>query len=234
MEEKLIEHFGNFKCEEGYLTQEDFDKRNRFWNKEQFRTWDKKELERDSIKMQKLLVALSKFSLSGIQEIRLSRPSGKRKYEMAIYSAHERDFNYAMATAPKTFFKKDVLYELIEQLESSSNFKCRKGDFLSLEDFEKRNRFWSKKQFRTWGKKELERDSIKMQELLVALSKFSFPEIQEIRKSESVLPFRGDTYKVAICLAHERDFDYAMSIAPKTFFKNGTSEPKRGQKEKQE
>lgn len=29
MKEKLIEHFGNFKCEEGYLTQEDFDKRNK-------------------------------------------------------------------------------------------------------------------------------------------------------------------------------------------------------------
>ena len=98
------------------------------------------------------------------------------------------------------------------------NFKCKEG-YLTQEDFDKRNRFWSKKQFRTWNKKELEKDSTKMQKLLFALSKFSLPEIQEIRKYKSVLPFRGDTYKKVICLAHERDFNYAMSIAPKTFFK---------------
>lgn len=98
------------------------------------------------------------------------------------------------------------------------NFKCEDG-YLTQEDFDKRNRFWNKKQFRTWSKKELEKDSTKMQNLLLALSKFSLPEIQEIRKSKSVRPFREDTYKMAICLAHERDFDYAMSIAPKTFFK---------------
>lgn len=42
--------------------------------------------------MQKLLIALSKFSLPEIKEIRLLRPFGKKKkkkYEMAIYSAHE-------------------------------------------------------------------------------------------------------------------------------------------------
>ena len=105
------------------------------------------------------------------------------------------------------------------------NFKCEKGNYLLEEEFDKRNKFWNKKQFRTWDKKELERDSIKMQNLLVALSKFSLPEIQEIRKSKSVLPFREDTYKKAICLAHERDFNYAMSIVPKTFFK--TERPNR-------
>ena len=210
----------NFKCEKGYiLSQEEFDKRNKFWSKEQFRTWDKKELEKDSIKMQKLLVALSKFSLPAIREIRKLRPLRDNKYEMAIYSAHERDFNYAMAIAPKTFFKKDLKDELIEQLESSGNFRCEKGDFLSLEEFEKRNRFWSKKQFRTWNKKELEKDSIEMQNLLVALSKFSLPEIQEIRKSNSPYSFMRDGYRATIYSASKRNFDYAMSIAPKTFFK---------------
>lgn len=93
-----------FKFNQGTMSNEELEKRSKFWSKEQFRTWDKMELEKDSTKMQKLLTALSKFPLAEIREIRLVRPSGKRKYEMAIYSAHERDFNYAMATAPKTFF----------------------------------------------------------------------------------------------------------------------------------
>lgn len=43
---------GNFKCEKGnYLLEDEFDKRNRFWNKKQFRTWTKKELEKDSNKI---------------------------------------------------------------------------------------------------------------------------------------------------------------------------------------
>lgn len=215
---------GNFKCEKGdFLPQEEFDKRNKFWSKEQFRTWDKKELERDSTKMQRLLVALSKFTFPEIQEIRKSKSSYSFKrdiYKMAIYSAHERDFNYAMTIAPKTFFKKSMKDKLIEQLESSGNFRCGKGDFLSPGEFEKRNRFWSKKQFRTWDKKELEKDSAKMQRLLFAMSKFSLSEIQEIRKSEPWCPFiGGDIYKRAINSADKRNFDYAMSIVPKTFFK---------------
>lgn len=214
-----------FKFNQGTMSNEELEKRSKFWSKEQFRTWDKKELEKDSTKMQKLLIALSKFPLAEIREIRLLRPFGKRKYEMAIYSAHERDFNYAMAIAPKTFFKKAVIDELIEQLESSGNFKCEKGDFLSPGEFEKRNRFCNKKQFRTWSKKELEKDSIKMQNLLVALSKFSLPEIQEIRKSKSSYSFMRDIYKMAIYSASKGNFNHAMSIAPKTFFK--TERPNR-------
>ena len=94
-----------FKFNRGTMSNEELEKRSKFWSEKQFRTWDKKELEKDSIKMQKLLIALSKFSLAEIREIRLLRPFGKRKYEMAIYSAHERDFNYAMTIVPKTFFK---------------------------------------------------------------------------------------------------------------------------------
>lgn len=201
------------------MSNEELEKRSKFWNKEQFRTWDKKELEKDSTKMQKLLIALSKFPLAEIREIRLLRPSGKRKYKMAIYSAHERDFNYAMAIAPKTFFKKPVIDELIEQLESSGNFKCEKGDYLALEDFESRNRFWSKKQFRTWSKKELERTSTDTQKLLVALKEFSMDEIKAIRElgvgSFKVYGEKAQEYIVRN--ADQRELDYAISIAPKTF-----------------
>ena len=208
-----------FKFNQGTMSNEELEKRSKFWSEKQFRTWDKKELEKDSIKMQKLLIALSKFSLPKIREIRSSRPSGKRKYEMAIYSAHERDFNYAMAIAPKTFFKKDIIDEFIEQLESSGNFKCEKGDSLSLEDFESRNRFWSKKQFRTWSKKELERTSTDTQKLLVALKEFSMDEIKDIRElgvgNFKVYREKGPRYIVR--MAGQGDLDYAISIAPKTF-----------------
>ena len=99
------------------------------------------------------------------------------------------------------------------------NFKCEKGNYLFEEDFDKRNKFWSKKQFRTWTKTELERDSTKIQKLLFALSKFSLEEIQTIRKSKSGYPFKRDVYKMEIYIASKGNFDYAMSIAPKTFFK---------------
>lgn len=208
-----------FKFNQGTMSNEELEKRSKFWSKEQFRTWDKKELEKDSTKMQKLLIALSKFSLPEIKEIRRLRPFGKRKYRMAIYSAHERDFNYAMVIAPKTFFKKAVIDELIEQLESSGNFKCEKGDSLSLEDFESRNRFWNKKQFRTWTNKELERTSTDMQKLLVALKEFSMDEIKAIRKLDGY-SFRvhgKNDPKYIVWSAYQRDLDYAISIAPKTF-----------------
>ena len=208
-----------FKFSQGTMSNEELEKRRKFWSKEQFRTWDKKELEKDSTKMQKLLIALSKFPLAEIREIRLRRPFGKGKYEMAIYSAHERDFNYAMAIAPKTFFKKAVIDELIEQLESSGNFKCEKGDSLTLEGFESRNRFWSKKQFRTWSKKELERTSTDTQKLLAALREFSMDEIKAIKKLNSNA--FGTCYKngpkFIVWVADQRDLDYAISIAPKTF-----------------
>lgn len=100
-----------------------------------------------------------------------------------------------------------------------ANFKCKKGEYLSEEDFSKRKRYWNAKQFRVWTKKEMARDSVKMQKLLVALSKFSLTEIQEIRKSKNKYPLKGDAYKLEIYFAYKNDFDYAMSIAPKTFFK---------------
>lgn len=105
------------------------------------------------------------------------------------------------------------------------NFKCEKGNYLSEEEFDKRNRFWNKKQFRMWNKKELEKDSNKMQKLLFAMSKFSLPEIQEIRKSKPPYSFENDAYKMEICSADKGDFNHAMSIVPKTFFK--TERPNR-------
>lgn len=53
---------------------------------------------------------------------------------------------------------------------------------LTEKEIQARTKFWNKKQFRTWGKKELERTSKDMQNLLVALKEFSMDEIEAIRK----------------------------------------------------
>lgn len=143
-----------FKFNQGTMSNEELEKRSKFWSEKQFRTRDKKEID-----------------------------------------------------------------EFIEQLESSGNFKCEKGDSLSLEDFERRNRFWNKKQFRTWNKKELERTSTDMQKLLAALREFSTDEIKAIRKLNgySLRVYHRDDPKYVIWSANQRDLDYAISIAPKTF-----------------
>lgn len=104
---------------------------------------------------------------------------------------------------------------------------------LTEKEIQLRTKFWNKKQFRTWSKKELERTSTDMQKLLAAIKEFSVDEIKAIRNSD-VDNFRAyvggfrtyvggfrtygkDDPKCIICLADRRDLDYAISIAPKTF-----------------
>ena len=90
---------------------------------------------------------------------------------------------------------------------------------LTEKEIQERTKFWNKKQFRTWSKKELERTSKDMQELLVALKEFSMDEIEAIRNSDvDILRAyrKGDT-KCIVCMACQKDLDYALSIAPKTF-----------------
>jgi hypothetical protein len=90
---------------------------------------------------------------------------------------------------------------------------------LSEKEIQARTKFWNKKQFRTWTKKELERTSKDMQNLLVAIKGFSADEIKSIRKLD---PYDFDSYyekgpKYIVQMANPRDLDYAISIAPKTF-----------------
>lgn len=90
---------------------------------------------------------------------------------------------------------------------------------LTEEEIQKRTKFWNKKQFRTWSKKELERTSIDMQKLLVAIKGFSMDEIKAIKKLDR---YGFDSYnkeepKYIVRMADQRDLDYAISIAPKTF-----------------
>lgn len=89
---------------------------------------------------------------------------------------------------------------------------------LSEKEIQARTKFWNKKQFRTWSKKELERTSKDMQNLLVALKEFSMDEIEAIRKLNtfSVRAYKNEQGHT-VWLADKKDLDYAISIAPKTF-----------------
>ena len=90
---------------------------------------------------------------------------------------------------------------------------------LTEKEIQERTKFWNKKQFRTWSKKELERTSKDMQNLLVALKEFSMDEIEAIRKLNtfSVRAYRKNDPEFIVWLAYRRDIEYAISIAPKTF-----------------
>lgn len=90
---------------------------------------------------------------------------------------------------------------------------------LTEKEIQERTKFWNKKQFRTWSKKELERTSTDMQKLLAAIKGFSMDEIKAIRKLDR---YDFDAYhkkgpKYIIWMAYQREIDYAISIAPKTF-----------------
>lgn len=90
---------------------------------------------------------------------------------------------------------------------------------LTEKEIQERTKFWNKKQFRTWSKKELERTSKDMQNLLVAIKGFSADEIKAIKKINRYafgICYKNDP-KFIVWVADQRDLDYAISIAPKTF-----------------
>lgn len=96
------------KSNNGILSEKEIQERTKFWNKKQFRTWSKKELERTSTDMQKLLVALKEFSMSEIETIRLLnsysfRACGKNDPKFIVWLAYQKDIDYAISIAPKTF-----------------------------------------------------------------------------------------------------------------------------------
>lgn len=96
------------KSNNGILTEKEIQARTRFWNKKQFRTWTRKELERTSTDMQRLLAALKEFSMSEIETIRMSnsysfRAYGKNDPRFIVWLAYQKDIDYAVSIAPKTF-----------------------------------------------------------------------------------------------------------------------------------
>lgn len=96
------------KSNNGILTEKEIQERTKFWDKKQFRTWSKEELERTSTDMQKLLAALKEFSLDEIKAIKKLDMYGYRVYrtndpKCIIGMASQRDLDYAILIAPKTF-----------------------------------------------------------------------------------------------------------------------------------
>lgn len=92
------------KSNRGKLTDEDIKALTRFWNKKSFRKISKKELERDSTKMQKLLSALKGRTLSEIDAIRKTDEYAKlEEPELYIRYASQESLEYAISISPKTY-----------------------------------------------------------------------------------------------------------------------------------
>lgn len=99
-----------------------------------------------------------------------------------------------------------------------STFKFNQGT-MSNEELDKLTKFWNKKQFRTWGKKEIERSSKSMQALLTALKETTAAELAAILKMNSyeIMTYHVKSKEYIIWTANKKDLEYAISIAPKTF-----------------
>lgn len=99
----------NMKYEQGELTEADIKARRRFWNKKGFfGEPKKKELERSSLKMQKLLAAMKDCTREEILQIIKISPYARRiqylsKERSIIQWASKEDLEYALRIAPKTF-----------------------------------------------------------------------------------------------------------------------------------
>lgn len=97
------------KYDKGGLTEEDIKERQRFWNKKGFfGTPTKKELEKRSKKMQKLLAAMRNFTREEIEQIKRVSPNTRifgylGKERNPIWEASREDIEYALRIAPKTF-----------------------------------------------------------------------------------------------------------------------------------
>lgn len=93
----------------GELTEADIKKRQRFWNKKGFfGTPTKKELEKRSNEMQKLLAAMGDFTREEITAIRKIKPYTLKlrplnENQLTVWQADTKDLEYALQIAPKTF-----------------------------------------------------------------------------------------------------------------------------------
>lgn len=97
-----------FKFNQGTMSNEELTKLTKFWNKKQFRTWSKSEIERSSKNMQALLAALKETTASELASILKMDSYGIMKYpdkskEYIIWTANKKDLEYALSIAPKTF-----------------------------------------------------------------------------------------------------------------------------------
>lgn len=84
---------------QGIIDDKEMAARRRFWNKRGFfGEPTKKQIERDSMKMQKLVKALKTFSYEEVKEIRAYFADDFTPDMYLVWSASESDFNYAIST----------------------------------------------------------------------------------------------------------------------------------------
>ena len=85
----------------GELSEADLKARRRFWNKKGFfGEPTKKQIERSSMKMQKLVKALKTLSLEDVKKIRATKDPGE-VFTADLYTvwiASESDFNHSIAS----------------------------------------------------------------------------------------------------------------------------------------
>nr|DAZ66306.1 MAG TPA: protein of unknown function (DUF1836) [Caudoviricetes sp.] len=89
------------KSNQGIVDDKEMTARRRFWNKRGFfGEPTKKQLERDSMKMQKLVKALKTFSLEEVKKIRATNWPGRSfTNDMhTVRNASKSDFNHAIST----------------------------------------------------------------------------------------------------------------------------------------
>lgn len=89
------------KQNKGELSEAELKARRRFWNKNGFfGEPDKKAIERDSMKMQKLVKALRTFSLEEVKRIRATKYPGEffTNDMYTVRNASESDINHAIST----------------------------------------------------------------------------------------------------------------------------------------
>ena len=84
------------RTNKGILSDEELKERAGFWNKEQFRTWTKKEMNRDAAKMQKVLAAIKDLTVEEIYAEQKERGG-------SLFDLSAKDIEYAISIAPKTF-----------------------------------------------------------------------------------------------------------------------------------
>lgn len=84
------------KTNKGILSDEELKELTGFWNKKQFRTWTKKEMNRDAANMQKILAAIKDLTVEEIY-------AAQKKRGGSLYGVYTEDIEYAISIVPKTF-----------------------------------------------------------------------------------------------------------------------------------
>ena len=84
---------------------------------------------------------------------------------------------------------------------------------LDSKELEKRTKFWNKKTFRAFTKSELDRNSLKIQNVLAAIKDLTLEEIKAERNKPRQYGVSVSTLRVTSW----ESIEYAISIAPKSF-----------------